>query len=227
MTDVEDATAAGASPPRALHRGRAESLYPCVGCHGRCCRLRVRVLAVEALRVALTLGVPLDGVVERVPYEPPAPTELDALPIMLEGKPWMLELHRPDVTNRCVFAVEVSGQVRCGIYTLRPALCRLFPYDVMDGERNIRTGSQDLCPVRWLKDAAAESRVAQTLEERAADFAREQQLLAAWEKREGPLDWGAFVTHASAMVIPWLGLDPRMFARRETPRPRRWGPALW
>lgn len=227
MPDADDPSVACDSTPRALGQRRPASLYPCVGCHGKCCRLRVHVLAVEAFRIALSLGVAVDDVVLHRPYAEATTHQLTSTPILIGGKAISLELRRVPVTRRCAFAVDVNGMVRCGIYALRPALCRLYPYDMeLDGER-LRVGGQDLCPVSWLKDDAAAVRLAAAVKARRADFRAELRLLAAWNAADGARDWPAFVAFAAPRLMRHLGVDPRAYLPRRQRVQRTLGPRWW
>jgi Fe-S-cluster containining protein len=227
MADIADVGEHHAQVPGSVLQARPASLFPCLGCPGHCCHHRVRVTAVEAFRLALTLGFSVDQVARRVPFEPSPPHRLERPPIALRDGEFHLELQRTGEPLRCLFLLQVGGEGRCGAYNLRPALCRLFPYDLeVDGAR-LQTGDQAWCPTAWLKDAPAEAQLRLALAAQRRDLRQEKALLRAWSRQRGDKDWAAFVAFGVKHLTAYLGVDPRMEQARR-PRGRRpLKPALW
>ena len=197
------------------------SLNPCAHCPGHCCSGVVALTTVEALRLCLTLSLPLDHVVVRSPVQEGAQGTPQTLPTALSDGVFTLQLRHKGV--QCVFLHHVEGRGMCAAHAVRPAICRLYPYDVDDGGRHVRVGGQNLCPVRWLHDDAADARVERDVRQMDADMAQEKKLLSAWKRRKsGNNSWAAYIVFSVNKLAHALGFDAAEILR--PPRRRLGGP---
>lgn len=113
---------------------------PCARCFADCCRQSHVVLsAQEAVAIAAAQQLPLAAFVALVPRSEPE----GLFRILLPGPTpdtrvyCRMQLRRvPAQTEnlRCVFLLEQTPPVRCGIYPQRPRACHLFPH-LCDGDR--------------------------------------------------------------------------------------------
>ncbi|MEW5851187.1 MAG: YkgJ family cysteine cluster protein [Myxococcota bacterium] len=199
------------------------SLAPCTHCRAPCCWVDVELTTVEAARIALNLALPFDDVVTRHVLREGEERLSKNLPIPLVDGPTVLRLKRR-ANSECNFLNYVGERGRCAIHGLRPGICRLYPYEVQWGRRHVRVGSQSLCPVRWLKDDAAEARLRENLTQIDADRALERKLLTSWKRRRGERTWQAYVPFAVRKLAPELGASAEEYLRE--PR-RTLGKRLW
>lgn len=183
------------------------ALNPCERCPGHCCRANVRLTSFEAARIALTLSVSLDDVVDRMPADDEKARH-QAIPIHLdEGLVQLVLKHKP--AGECLFLVDVGGRGRCGAYALRPGACRLFPYDVEYGERAFTTGGQAFCPTRWVQNAQVRRRVRKDLERWMAEIDEERALVDEWNRSErDDRSWSAFQRVVVDRFAHRFGKDP-------------------
>jgi len=120
---------------------------PCIACPGHCCfRNLINVCGYDAWLVARELAIePTDFLAfaylqqEKTPYN----FHLDG-----SGKSYLLSLYMnecPDGSRRCIFALNLPhGQLRCGIYPLRPIACQGYPFVLDEGEVAVKPWA--LCP---------------------------------------------------------------------------------
>ncbi len=130
---------------------------PCDGCISGCCRgYHVVLTGGDAFRIARGLALPPNDFCElRWLGE-----EQGRYRILLNGLPgaepryYRLALRRlpgdhPRYEKRCNFLLTVGERGRCGIYDLRPAVCRTYPTGLGDdGAVHLEAGGQ-YCPEPW------------------------------------------------------------------------------
>lgn len=152
---------------------------PCASCHAKCCsNLLVTVKGHDVWRISRELHLPPEQFVAFLrASEPKVPSfKLD------HGDDWWSMVltkapsrrkHRP-----CIFLVETPGGYRrCGIYALRPDVCRVYPLrhsrgvlglrdDRLCPERSWNLASMDLAPWRtaFLRDALEDAIYGRVLE---------------------------------------------------------------
>jgi Fe-S-cluster containining protein len=182
---------------------------PCANCVGNCCFAEIRVTTVEALRICLTLSLPFWDVVA-ASDTPEDPAQQDhRVPIPTSQGAKRLRLRNLEGA-RCVFLHSVGPRGRCAIHALRPGPCRLFPFSVAVGDRRVSVGSQQMCPVGWLKDATLEQRVARDLAAWDRDIAAEKRLVTAWTRtRQEDRSLQAFLAFAVGRLARRFGKDPQ------------------
>src|SRR5215213_103805 len=119
---------------------------PCATCTLGCCyRYDVNISGYDAWVIANGLQLPPGQFLSMVPE--PSPTTRGVL-LDRSGSTQQLVLAKRPTTQEhqpCVFLIELpNGTGRCGIYALRPLVCRTYPAYV----RNGIVGRRDdvLCP---------------------------------------------------------------------------------
>jgi Fe-S-cluster containining protein len=101
---------------------------PCLGCQGYCCSDNViNVCGYDVWSIATNLHmkptafVAFAGFNEESPYN----FKLDS-----SGNSYCLALYMKELRDgrrRCIFSIDLPGQIRCGIYSFRPIGCRAYP----------------------------------------------------------------------------------------------------
>ncbi len=121
------------------------ALSPCAQCHEACCRdYLVTVSGLDVYRISTGLGLDPNQFAVPTSYgEPP-----DGFRVDTSGRTHRLSLDKRrggDSAGWCTFWMPVGdGLGRCGIYALRPGVCRTYPATLVDGEVALR--SDILCP---------------------------------------------------------------------------------
>jgi Fe-S-cluster containining protein len=158
------------------------------------------------MRVALTLSLPFDDVVERLPADTTKGLS-QTVPLALDEGPVRLTLKKRDPeTMRCMFFFQVGSRGRCGIHAVRPGVCRQFPYTVNVDDETISAGPPLPCPVRWLYNEEVERRVEQDTRNWLRDIEDEKALAAAWEARDHEdKSWAAFTRFAIRRLAARFG----------------------
>jgi Fe-S-cluster containining protein len=164
--------------------GRADfAVAPCKGCDSRCCGLRAYMSIPEAVRMAFVLGIPLTFFIE-VAIEG-EDLELDERwggALHVDGGRAQLSFLRDPETKVCRHVVRPGETTsHCGVYSLRPGICRLYPYafEAPDGTEHA-IGSQDRCPVFWMFDEPARAQLERDWEAWQADLAVDAAWVKAW-----------------------------------------------
>ncbi|MBI4494040.1 MAG: YkgJ family cysteine cluster protein [Chloroflexi bacterium] len=157
---------------------------PCATCQSHCCRSYIVTLCgydVWLISTRLHLG-PEQFV---VPY-PQHQVGLDGFRLEADGTTFALMLDKQGrlrVKQPCVFLVRLAGgHDRCGIYPIRPAVCRTYPMMLERGE--IVQRADALCPpgvwpepaLRWPAWREAQRRL-------RMHFAVYHEVVARWNAR--------------------------------------------
>lgn len=161
-------------------------LNPCEVCSGVCCQFQVELGLVEATRIAQALAVPPELVFTAVPHQSD-PSGLGTQPaFVLDSGVSSLALRRPDATLTCPFKLDLQGFGRCGIYSVRPGACRLFPYHLEDTSRGkqLRFGSTEYCATRWLYDETTAAACEDDLRRWREDIALDEKLAKEWNESD-------------------------------------------
>ena len=193
------------------------SLSPCDGCLSHCCHHDAHLSAFEATRMALTLAVPLESFVVPEPYKA---ADIGLAPyhaIRLDEGRVRLKLRRRE-DRSCVFLFKLGERGRCGAYALRPGICRLYPFELEEGDAHIHVGTLAYCPTQWLHDEDTEARIEGDLQRWREDLAADKKLVARWN-RDARQDrsFAAFARFAVESLAPSFGVAPDELY----PRPRR------
>lgn len=205
--------------PRALV-SQEHAISPCDTCAGHCCHHAAEMSAVEAVRIALTLVVPLRAFVTARAWEVLGKgfDVAGSHPILLDGGRMRLFLRR-EKGGPCHFLHEIDGRGRCVAYSVRPGVCRVYPYSFEEeGGARIAIGTTMLCETGWLYDDDTEESVARSLAAWREDLALDEELCARWNEGEREdRSFEAFARFAVEAAAPMLGLD----AERLYPPERR------
>lgn len=204
--------------PRALVR-QERYLSPCDTCGGDCCGQKVDLTAVEAVRIALTLVLPLPSFIETRPFEEQTNVDMAAShAVLLEEGPVRLYLRRREGVG-CTFLQRIDGRGRCLAYSVRPGICRVYPYAVEEEDgTTLAVGTFRWCPSGWLYDESTERAVAASIAAWREDLALDEELCARWNEGEQPeRTLAAFARFAAHELALRLGLD----AERLYPPERR------
>ncbi|MFO0727341.1 MAG: YkgJ family cysteine cluster protein [Myxococcota bacterium] len=188
-------------------------LRACDLCPGRCCRKYIQTSIPDAVLLCATLGVPFSAILRLAPASPGPrafAVDKDERYIAAEdGWPGYGELalrQHPD--QSCVFLAEFEGHFRCGVYGLRPSVCRLYPLSWTDGERQGGPNSV-LCPFPYAVTPSMEARFLDDLEQARLGWARHEALVAEWHARpaEDPRSFDAFLRFVVPRAAAELGVD--------------------
>lgn len=187
------------------------ALNPCAYCASKCCSLRVDLTIIEALRVSYTLVLPLlDFLVVRQPTVK-HPAKLCS-PFLILNEPSNFAFRQN--VGHC-FHLTRPGELRsrCGIYALRPAICRLYPFSMEQNGILIEMGNEQHCPVNWMQNDETRERARADFNQFQEDYALEKQWLAKWNTR--PYEDRALETFIDFLmneVGPTLGYNPDVFS---------------
>ena len=205
------------------------SMTPCDKCPGHCCCYIVHVSSVEVARIALTLNLEVERFVEPEPGGvvvdqqrgsrafTPLRLDFDDERIDIAGRLRFRQVG--DGISPCFFLNTNMGVGRCGIYALRPGVCRVFPYEVMiDDERRVSVGGTDHCNPNWLYDENSEREVGAAIAAWEEDLELDAQVAATWNDEERrDRSFGVFSRWLVKELAPRLGGD----VERVYPTPRR------
>jgi Fe-S-cluster containining protein len=171
----------------------------CMGCPGYCCSDNViNVCGYDVWSIAKNLHIkPSDfaafaGFNEESPYN----FKLDS-----SGNSYCLALYMKELQNgsrRCIFSIDLPGQIRCGIYSFRPVGCRAYPI-AFSGEKVV-IKPWALCPEEsWHNSRIDTAFWQQELGRHDMEFSIYAFMLAAWNMAAqrhlpGALDFQPFLT---------------------------------
>jgi Fe-S-cluster containining protein len=158
------------------------SRNPCATCAGLCCLASNQLTSVEATRMALTLALPAPSFTQALPLEG-APPRAHTVAIPLEGGDHTLcfaNKRQPQGDDTCIFLNRIGDVGRCSAHSVRPGVCRMYPYRVELDDRELHAGIPLACPTRWLQDAQIRRGVKKSTLAWLADLERERVLVAEW-----------------------------------------------
>jgi Fe-S-cluster containining protein len=119
----------------------------CASCHARCCfAYMVPVTGHDVWRIATGLGLGVEQFVVAADAKEDQP---NAFRLDRSGRFFMLALdkrpHAERAERACIFWLDLpNGYGRCGIYGVRPNVCRTYPAYLRDGAVHIRQDA--VCP---------------------------------------------------------------------------------
>jgi Fe-S-cluster containining protein len=172
---------------------------PCMGCPGYCCSDNViNVCGYDVWLIAKNLHIkPSDfvafaGFNEESPYN----FKLDS-----SGNSYCLALYMKELHNgsrRCIFSIDLPGQLRCGIYPFRPIGCHAYPIAFLGEEVMVKPWA--LCPEgNWTHNRLDKAFWREELGRHDMEFSIYAFMLAAWNmaaqrRQPGVLDFQPFLT---------------------------------
>ena len=213
ILDVPEAPADGsniAARGWSIFQRRPQSLSPCTHCTAQCCSLSAQLTVVEALAIIFGLGLAPQTCVRLRPRLDGDPLAYQT-PIKLEDGHHMLFLQKTG--DYCTHLVRPGQPTsRCGIYGLRPAICRMYPYSfTLDGTA-YKAGNQSFCQVSWLQNEQARTQLQADALEWRKDVAQDKQLVGKWNRGRRVRTQDAFFHHMVHTMGPALGYDPAVLA---------------
>ncbi|MCP4500538.1 MAG: YkgJ family cysteine cluster protein [Deltaproteobacteria bacterium] len=195
---------------RALHP-EDYAVNPCRFCSAECCKSAIRLTLIEVLRIAFTLGLPLQRFLE-----PHALSENDGPsgncePLLLDVGEVELRLRRQE-GGHCMFVkVLDEGEMICSIHGLRPGACRFFPFSIEEENGGkFHVGAQLFCPAKWIQDDGLDEHLESQLFAWREDLVAEKEFVALWnsDDREDR-SFSALLLFIFDEVAPALGYDSR------------------
>ena len=109
-------------------------------------------------------------------------------------------------TGHCVHLVRPGSTTsRCGIYELRAANCRLYPFTLEDELGLIPAGSQEHCPVQWLQDEGVRERAAEDVQRYRDDQQLDRAIVRFWNRGRRARSLPGFVDWLTGHVAGELG----------------------
>lgn len=192
----------------------------CELCPARCCHLSVHVSLPEVLEFCTVLEVPFHAAFCFVPGEGSRSFEIDAKDDWRAGRykeEWpgrgLIALRRKE-SGACQYLVDVGGFLRCGVYEVRPATCRLYP---LTWESETAQGGPPmvLCPIPYMVTPERERRFQKDVDRALTNWALHEAVLSEWHARgpeasKKPDDFLEFALRATAerlKVDPWRALQ--------------------
>lgn len=198
---------------------RDAATNPCAHCPSKCCGFQIALTTVEVLRMAYTLRMSPASFVTVAPFTTGG-AERFAHALTLDDGPSMLVLRRTD--GWCTHLLRAGSETaRCGVYELRPAVCRLFPFLFeLDGKSHSVGHGNPICPVRWATTTRTEERLLSDALRWASDYEQDAEAASRWNDVDRPV-------RSEAALLDWLavdearaqGHDPRAL-ERFPPRPQ-------
>jgi Fe-S-cluster containining protein len=136
--------------------------------------------ALDALRLRHFLGGEILDHVEPVRWSRDMSLAF-CWPFKLQGERWVF-LMRRDAGHCNQLRDPGMPSSGCGAYSVRPAICRFFPFLVQDGLGLIPGGTPHKCPTGWLQDSTTQALVAEQSEKLRKDQIVERAIVRFWNK---------------------------------------------
>lgn len=165
---------------------------PCDGCISGCCRnYHLVVSGYDVFRIATTLKLPTEDFAELRWLDRPEgdyQIRLSAAPDAEERHHRLVLRRVPDgpeggAGQRCSFLLTVGSRGRCGIYGIRPGVCRTYPSSFADGLIGVSAGGKYCPPGAWQVEAIDVPLFRLNHRRRARQSVIHAALVAAWNRR--------------------------------------------
>lgn len=192
---------------------RDAATNPCAQCPSKCCTFQIALTTVEAMRMAFTLRLPFDAFLEAAPMSYSG-AERFAHAIDLDTGPSKLVLKRTD--GWCTHLLRAGTEhSRCGVYELRPAVCRLFPFLFeLDGEETSVGSGNPICPHRWAVTPSTAERLQTDALQWKEDVTKDAEIVARFNAAtRTDRSLTGFLAWLRDDAGPALGHNPRAFDR--------------
>jgi Fe-S-cluster containining protein len=202
-------------------------LHACDLCPARCCRLNVKISLADAIHYCRTLGLPFFAGMTIVPstHEAHAFRVQRDPRVIPASDGWIgtgeIQLKRKD-DGSCHALVSIGGYERCGVYSARPSLCRLYPFswtsDVAKGSPGMI-----LCPVPYGITEADEQQFLRDVERSIENWELHDDVVAEWHALDLPEEERtieAFLLFAVPRTAEVLGVSYDGILARGAPHER-------
>jgi len=224
---LEDVKYFGGGPAALRPFARRYHHAPCSLCNSQCCCEKVCINVVDLARMALALGVRAEQVVTLSTEHKSTIT----IPALIDGQRTHMLLRQVPTEGltrpACHMLARPGGQLRCGVHSVRPGVCRAYPFRFYTDRGNyFYVGLPFLCPISWALAPAARH----TIENEIVNWRREndaaERAVRRWNATRGNEDAASFFAWAIESGGRYLGLDPRPYLIRSQ-QPGRLRPRLW
>jgi Fe-S-cluster containining protein len=149
------------------------SANPCPNCQAVCCTSRIETSIPDMIDFCLGLDLPFHTAFELA--------ENGLKPFELDIGPRIFVLKR-SADNYCRFLGRYDDEFRCGVYGLRPATCRLYPFTFNDGSQRI--GPKMIrCPVPFGLSPEREIEMTATAKKALKDWALHDEIVKKWKRK--------------------------------------------
>jgi Fe-S-cluster containining protein len=192
---------------------------PCLGCTGECCRARVVMNIPDLVRLAAPLGIHPSALCDLTECE-----TRNATGVLIGETAKYIQLRKRD-DGFCRLLLEIDGHRRCGVHSLRPSICRIYPFSFERGSSVYAMGLV-VCPTQWIVSAHKRDAILDDVESFEQDRALDRRLVKRFNRLpEGERTPAAFWLYAMVEGGRELGLDVS-YLSQQAPR-RQLKPALW
>lgn len=201
-------------------------LGACNLCPARCCRLNVKVSLGDAIHYCTTLGVPFFAGLTLMPsthatYAFRVERDVRVNP---DAEGWLgtveIQLRRTS-DGSCRGLIAVGGYERCGVYSARPSLCRMYP---MSWTSDVAKGNPGmlLCPVPYGVTEAEERAFLKVAETSIERWEAHEDVVAEWHASTPPegRTVEAFLLFAIPRTAELLGMSHEGVLARGAPHQR-------
>lgn len=148
----------------------------CKSCTARCCRGLAVVLTIhEAVRLQQALGIPAGEFLEF--SDQINSKETPHYPLLVKGASGVREYFIVLKRRRKVDCIFLDGDLACTVYDDRPAVCRLYPFELDGGKHKKRA----LCPVKFEREEGTEETAARLKK----DLHEHGKLARKWHQKFG------------------------------------------
>ena len=195
------------------------STSPCADCDSRCCMEKVCINIVDLARLVILLGVKPE---ELITFNPKHQSSLTIAPIVGGQTAHMLlrQMQVPELPNPvCHMVARPGGQLRCGVHSVRPGVCRAYPFRFYtDRDEFYSVGLPFLCPSDWALPTKQRKAIEQEIVNwrNENDYAERQ--VKAWNRDRSDDDQAAFFRFAVEKGARKLKLDARPYLFANRPR---------
>jgi len=170
------------------------SSNPCPNCQAVCCTSRVETSIPDMIDFCTGLGLPFHQAFELA--------ENGLKPFELDQGPRIFVLRR-GLDGYCRFLGRYDDEMRCGVYSLRPATCQLYPFtfrteDQRIGPKMIR------CPVPFGIKPSLEKQMSAAAVKALQDWELHDQIAKKW-KRKRKRDLSRFLRFCVEEVAKFRG----------------------
>jgi len=158
-----------ARKPRFLQVLQA-SEAPCSTCHGECCKARVIMNIPDLIRLAAPLQVHPSSLCDLTEVE-----SRHGEPVNIGEAHKHIVLRKRD-DNFCALLLDVDGHRRCGVHSLRPSICRIYPFGYERGQVSYSIGAY-ICPTPWIVSTDRRNQILDDVERYEQDRALDRRLV--------------------------------------------------
>ena len=148
----------------------------CKSCTARCCRGLAVVLTIpEAVRLQQALGIPAQEFLEFSSQI--NSKETPHYPLLVKSGSEVREYFIVLKRRRKVDCIFLDSDLACTVYSDRPSVCRLYPFELDGGKQKKRA----LCPAKFEREEGIEETAARLKK----DLLEHGKLARKWHQKSG------------------------------------------